>query len=224
MFVTLLMSLRRRTKIQKRKNFLRRKKCLLRAELDQKRKSKADPTELAEIRENIELLEKKKPLRTIIDDATPEVLAELLNEHSSLLMLSDEAGIFKNFMGRYSNGIPNLDLLLKSWGGDKYQKDRCNGCAISLVNPLLSICVCGQPFILNELISSEPCIASGTTARLLYVFPKSKIGERKYETPPVDEKLLDEYGRIVDYSLYNKLYMYAYEHRVSNEECQILFF
>lgn len=186
----------------------------LRTELDQKRKSKTAPAELAEIRENIELLEKKKPLRTIIDDATPEVLAELLNEHSSLLMLSDEAGILKNFTGRYSNGIPNLDLLLKSWGGDRYQKGRCNGCSISLANPLLSICVCGQPFILNELMSSEPFRASGMTARLLYVFPKSKIGERKYETPSVDEKLLDEYGRIVDYSLYNKLYMYSYEHRV----------
>ena len=102
----------------------------LRTELDQKRKSKTAPAELAEIRENIELLEKKKPLRTIIDDATPEVLAELLNEHSSLLMLSDEAGILKNFTGRYSNGIPNLDLLLKSWGGDRYQKGRCNGCSI----------------------------------------------------------------------------------------------
>lgn len=38
----------------------------LRAELDQKRKIKAEPAELAEIRENIELMEKKKPLRTII--------------------------------------------------------------------------------------------------------------------------------------------------------------
>lgn len=186
----------------------------LRAELDQKRKSKTHPDELAKIRTSIELLEKEKPLRTVIDDVTPEVLAELLHYHSTLLMLSDEAGIFKNFIGRYSNGIPNLDLLLKGWGGDRYQKDRCNGCSISISEPLLSICVCGQPYILNDLMSNQSFKASGMTARLIYVFPKSKIGERKYESPPVDENLYDEYGRIIDYSLHNKLFMFAYEHRI----------
>lgn len=78
-------------------------KCrLLEAELEQKRKSRSDPEELAGLREEIELLKKKKPVRITIDDATPEALAELLDVNKSLLMLSDEAGMLKNYTGRYS--------------------------------------------------------------------------------------------------------------------------
>lgn len=51
--------------------------------------------------------------RIAVDDVTPESLVNLLEENGTLLMISDEAGMLGNFSGRYSNNIPNLDLLLK---------------------------------------------------------------------------------------------------------------
>lgn len=35
-------------------------------------------------------------------------------------MISDEAGMLGNFNGRYSNNIPNLDLILKSYNCEMY--------------------------------------------------------------------------------------------------------
>ncbi len=52
-------------------------------------------------------------------DATPERLGGLLAEHGECMAwLSSEGGIFDLLQGRYSNGIPNLDLVLKSHSGD----------------------------------------------------------------------------------------------------------
>mgnify|MGYP001024667762 FL=1 len=181
-------------------------KCrLLEAELEQKRKSRSDPEELAGLREEIELLKKKKPVRITIDDATPEALAELLDVNKSLLMLSDEAGMLKNYTGRYSNGVSNLDLLLKCWGGESYRKDRCSGCSISLERPYLSLCLCSQPYILSDLMGDNAFRNSGMTARMLYVFPKSRVGERKYVTPPVNPEVVTRYSAFVDMALKHKL-------------------
>lgn len=47
-----------------------------------------------------------------MDDITPESLVIELSENDSLLMISDEAGMLSNFNGKYSGGIPNLDLFL----------------------------------------------------------------------------------------------------------------
>jgi hypothetical protein len=52
--------------------------------------------------------------RVCIDDVTPEALVGLLQDNKTMLMISSEAGVFKNFGGRYSNGIANVDLILKS--------------------------------------------------------------------------------------------------------------
>lgn len=52
--------------------------------------------------------------RIAVDDVTPESLVKLLEENSTLLMISNEEGMLGDFSGKYSNNIPNLDLLLKS--------------------------------------------------------------------------------------------------------------
>ena len=155
--------------------------------------------------------------RVCVDDVTPEALVGLLHENKTMLMISAEAGVFKNFGGRYCNGIPNLDLFLKCWGGESYQKDRCNASPIYLSHPYLSICLCGQPYILGELFANQAFRASGMIARFLYCFPKSKVGSRKYETETVNEKFTESYNKLV-YSVLNFKYS-----RQSDEE-KILYF
>lgn len=46
---------------------------------------------------------------------------------------------------------------------------------------------------------------SGMTARMLYVFPKSRVGERKYVTPPVNPEVVTRYSAFVDMALKHKL-------------------
>ncbi len=143
--------------------------------------------------------------RVCVDDVTPEALVGLLQDNDTMLMISAEAGVFKNFGGRYCNGIPNLDLFLKCWGGESYQKDRCNASPIYLNRPYLSICLCGQPYILGELFANQVFRASGMIARFLYCFPKSNVGSRKYETEMVNDKFTESYNRLV-YSALNIKY------------------
>jgi len=51
-------------------------------------------------------------------DATPERLGALLAEHGECMAWSSsEGGVFDLLQGCYSNGIPNLDLVLKALGG-----------------------------------------------------------------------------------------------------------
>ena len=71
-----------------------------------------------------------------MDDVTPESLVNLLEENGTLLMISDEAGMLGNFSGRYSNNVPNLDLLLKSWNGETYISDRATRASIVLKKAL----------------------------------------------------------------------------------------
>ena len=79
--------------------------------------------------------------RIVVDDITPESLVNQLDVNSTLLMISDEAGMLGNFSGRYSNNIPNLDLLLKSWNGEMYISDRANRDSIVLKKSYMSICL-----------------------------------------------------------------------------------
>ena len=91
-------------------------------------------------------------------------------------MMSDEAGVFKNFGGRYQNGVANLDLILKCWSGESYQKVRCSGDPIYLERPYLSVCLCGQPYILTELMENRAFVSSSMLARFIYCFPCSFVG------------------------------------------------
>ena len=135
--------------------------------------------------------------RICVDDITPEALVDRLEENGSLLMMSDEAGVFKNFGGRYSNGTPNVDLILKCWGGEMFIKDRCKSDPVVLPKPYLSVCLCGQPYILDELMNNSAFISSGLVARFIYCFPKSKVGSRCYDTRPVDNRIAEAYQNLV---------------------------
>lgn len=86
-------------------------------------------------------------------------------------MISDEAGMLGNFSGRYSNNIPNLDLLLKSWNGETYISDRATRESIVLKKPYMSICLACQPYVFVSMINNSAFRGSGLIARFLYVSP-----------------------------------------------------
>ena len=111
----------------------------------------SDPTEIAELRAKQTHIEGDTFTRMIVDDVTPEALLKLMQDNKTLLMLSDEAGMLANFSGRYSNNIPNLDLLLKAWNGETFSSDRASRENISLARPYLSVCQKALSFCMSCL-------------------------------------------------------------------------
>ena len=63
-----------------------------------------------------ELARSRPPVlpRLLADDTTPEALTSLLVEQGRMAVLSDEGGLFDVLAGRYSDGLPNLETVLKA--------------------------------------------------------------------------------------------------------------
>jgi hypothetical protein len=142
--------------------------------------------------------------RIAVDDITPESLVRLMNVNHTLLMISDEAGMFGNFGGRYSNGIPNVDLLLKCWNGERFISDRVMTGTMKIDKPYLSVCLAGQPYVLENLMANPAFLMSGLVARFVYCFPKTNIGMRKYETEPIPQKVRELYVGLIKHMLSKK--------------------
>lgn len=122
------------------------------AALEKKEDATAD--EIAELQTKISNIPSSNFRRIVVDDITPESLVNQLEENGTLLMISDEAGMLGNFSGRYSNNVPNLDLLLKSWNGETYISDRATRASIVLKKPYMSICLACQPYVFDSMINN----------------------------------------------------------------------
>ncbi|GAA4550260.1 DUF3987 domain-containing protein [Pseudonocardia xishanensis] len=75
--------------------------------------------------------------RLIADDVTTEAAASLLAEQNGrLAVLSAEGGIFSTLAGRYSSGVPSLEVFLKGHSGDLLRVDRKAGAAMCSAAPV----------------------------------------------------------------------------------------
>lgn len=132
--------------------------------------------------------------RLLADDATPEALAALLERQDERIgMLEAEGGFFDTLAGRYSNGVPNLDLILKGWCGEPAQVDRKGRDAIFLKSPLITLVISPQPEIVQGLASRPGFRGRGLVGRFLYVLPQSRLGGRAIETTPVPTVLVNSW-------------------------------
>lgn len=131
--------------------------------------------------------------RQYTNDITPEQLASLMYQNGEkIAILTDEGGeVFEMMAGRYSKGI-NIDIYLKSYGGDSIRIDRANGKQISMDNPLLTIGLFVQPSVIESL--PEYFSGRGLTQRFLFYLPYSSVGSREIITINIDEQLIDIYN------------------------------
>lgn len=141
-----------------------------------------------------ELPEIPRPPQIWTSDATPEKLGSLLADNGECMAwLSSEGGIFDLLQGRYSNGIPNLDLVLKAHSGDAERVDRGSRPAVFLRSPRLSIGLSPQPDVLRGLSMKPGFRGRGLLARFLYFLPPSPLGYRALKSPPVPEQIRTAY-------------------------------
>ncbi|HDY86476.1 MAG TPA: DUF3987 domain-containing protein [Methylophaga aminisulfidivorans] len=152
-------------------------------------------TLMQEIYEAEALLPKVPALpRLWTSDITPEKLGSLLAEQNErMAWLSSEGGIFDLLGGRYSNGIPNLDLILKSHSGDSERVDRGSRETVRLNNPLVTIGLSPQPSVLRGLATKPGFRGRGLIARFLFLQPESNLGTRTLDAMPVPQNIADNY-------------------------------
>jgi len=127
------------------------------------------------------------------NDTTPEALANNVHEQNGrFAIFSDEGGIVETLSGLYTGGSANVDILLKGIDGGHVRirrKDRNFD-----INPLLTIVLTVQPIIIQNMRSKKAFNGNGMLERFLYVLPKSKLGYRTHDKPPVPQHIRQAYN------------------------------
>ncbi len=108
--------------------------------------------------------------------------------------LSSEGGVFDILSGRYSNAIPNLDLILKGHSGDAERVDRGSRPPVFLQSPRVSIGLSPQPDVLRGLTAKPGFRGRGLLGRFLYLLPPSPLGYRQLKSTPVPDSVRNAYA------------------------------
>jgi hypothetical protein len=143
-----------------------------------------------------DLLEVPALPRMFVDDCTPERLASLMAEQGErMAVLSDEGGVFDLLAGRYSKGVPNLDLWLKGHSGSPVRVDRADRTRppVLMDHPCLTVGISPQPDVLEALRDKPGFRGRGLLARFLYALPRSPLGYRPLAVHPMQSEVERRY-------------------------------
>lgn len=152
---------------------------------------RADPAGRHDIEQQIVALTNQLPPvqglpQVIVEDFTEAALGvALANNRESLLVTSDEGGLFDNLSGRHSD-ISEIDLFLKGHVGSPHTVNRIGRDNLFLRRPLLCVAISPQPAVLAKLASKDGFLGRGLTARFLWALPKSRVGSRNLDPAKVD--------------------------------------
>lgn len=145
-----------------------------------------------------ELPEVPEAPRLLADDFTPEALAVLMARHDQrIALLEAEGGLFDTLAGRYSNGVPNLDAVLKFWAGEACQIDRRSRDSIFLDDPHLTLVISPQPTVVQGLAGHPGFRGRGLVGRFLYFMPQSRLGSRAVESSPMPPGVAATYYEMI---------------------------
>jgi putative DNA primase/helicase len=139
--------------------------------------------------------------RLLVDDITPEALAAVMaTSGESIGMLEPEGGALDTFAGRYSNSVPNIDLLLKSFCGEGAIVDRKGKEPLRLRQPRLTMILTPQPTVLKAAGANKAFMERGLIARCILILPRPRVGYRD-NSKTVDPALTEQWKRFVRYLL-----------------------
>ncbi len=136
--------------------------------------------------------------RRIVDDATAEKLAMMLNDHGGrIASFSPEGGVFDLMAGRYSKGTPQFEVYLKAHSGDDLRTDRVTRDSLIVPKPALTCAYAVQPSVIARLAENKVFRERGLLGRFLYADPKSKIGHREIAPTPMGPKTKNAYRKLI---------------------------
>ena len=111
------------------------------------------------------------------------------------LMNPEGGGIFDIMAGRYSE-IPNLDVFLKSYDGERLVIHRAakERDLPPIERPSLAFVVTTQPATLRRLASRQELDERGLVARMLFaIVVDSRVGYRQASKPAIPGELIESY-------------------------------
>lgn len=148
----------------------------------------AGPAEEAlrdELAAELSNMKRPEPHRLLADDVTPEALVSLLAFHGRIAVISDEGGLFDTLAGRYSDGVANLDAVLKAWGRDAIRVDRKGRPSEHVQRPVLTLSLAVQPVVVERLAADPLLRGRGLPARFLFFWPHTRLGRRRDDSAPI---------------------------------------
>jgi len=161
--------------------------------------SKRDDTiaRINELGNDIDILEEEipGPPRVLVDDITAEKLAQVMEEnHGRAAVISAEGDIFQNMLGKYSKS-DNFSIYKKAWSSEQIIDDRIGRKGTSVEKSALTLGVCAQNSVIEELTDKNSFRGQGLLGRFLWAIPDSPVGSRLtgYDVPPLDKKAENEY-------------------------------
>lgn len=123
--------------------------------------------------------------RAVVDDVTPERLAQLMADNGDVLTAwNDEGALIQHMLGMYAAN-PSVGLFLKGWDATPHTQDRKGGngtpgAAINLKEPRLVVVAAVQPSVIAHM--GDPrhrdLVERGVVGRLLISWPGSTAGTR----------------------------------------------
>jgi hypothetical protein len=155
--------------------------------------------ELDEVVKEIEDLAVAAPPRLLIDDFTPEALGIALhNNKGHVGVVSAEGGVFASISGRYQQGTPQLDLILKSYDGDPYRADRVGRDPVTIDRPAVVLGLAVQPHVLAETTKTPALRERGLMGRFTYCVPVDTVGTRSVDAPDMPRPLTEGWQRLLE--------------------------
>lgn len=134
--------------------------------------------------------------RLVVDDVTPERLAEILHDNDGrIVAFNDEGALFAHLLGLYTEH-PNLGPFLKAWDGSRLTVDRKGGngkerTALVINYPLMTMFAAVQPRMVVQLGEQRHQLLRerGVIGRVLFVWPAPMAGHRKLRSQPHEVRL-----------------------------------
>ncbi|WP_166819883.1 DUF3987 domain-containing protein [Thalassoroseus pseudoceratinae] len=135
----------------------------------------------------------------IIDDATEEVVAQILAEQGGrIASFSPEGGVFDLMAGKYNkNGGTNFTIYLKGHAGENPRSNRVTREAVRIERPALTCAYTIQPAVIQGLADNPAFRGRGLLARFGYAIPRSKIGHRQIAPPPMSDPTREAYRNLI---------------------------
>jgi hypothetical protein len=135
--------------------------------------------------------------RLLVDDVTPEALGKLLAEHGGRrAVFADEGDLFDLMRGRYGNG-PNFGVYLRAHVGSPLRIDRVGRPPVHVRWPALTVGITVQPAVLHGLQHDPHLRGRGLLARFLYAWPRSLVGRRQPDAPPMPAGVRARYHALI---------------------------
>jgi hypothetical protein len=148
--------------------------------------------------DDVDVLEEEIPAlpKLLVDDITSEKLAQVMEENQGrAAILSAEGDIFQLMAGRYSKST-NLSVFKKAWtGSERIIDDRIGREGTAVENPVLTMGICAQNSVIEELTDKNSFRGEGILGRFIFSIPESPVGSRLTgdDVPALDQRTEQKY-------------------------------